>query len=761
MMQKIFLATLFLLNTIQASAVLSVSTNVIAHSNCGRANGRATAFASGGLPPYSYSWNGGIDQFGTQIGLAPGTYTVTVIDAALEQATADVVIDQLDGYGTSFEPFGFGVVGASYCDGELAQLVRYTGNSITEPYESSSPYGPGPYSYEFGNGVTSYSQVVGCLDPNGDIAYDVVFMDATPGTMVTVNYADQNGCPGTAMVTMPPPFEAPNLQIMNITPSCQNDAAGSMNVAVTMNGTNIFGLYVRPVGQPVDCVADQPDLIVFEYLSQNGLKTFDDLPPGDHELVWTTDPGGYSAMQGSPVTVCEGVIPFTVPEVPTDCGSLSGRVYIDDDANCALGAENRIPSSIVRIDPGPIYKNTDADGRYNATLPYGSYTITEQHPVFEQSCPADVTLSTPATQQVNTGCTGGVPLDAMVSLTSGPARPGFELHYGIGIRNLTPSSTGTVTLTLEVDPVLGFLSSTPAPTTVNGNVITWTAPELSLTLPFQSRSLNVRFQVPPDVTLIGTTLEATANLSTANTDADPANNTLVHGVTVTGSFDPNDKLAVTSTGNTSVWHIDEDEWIDYTIRFQNTGTDTAFNVVITDTLPSSLDPGSILLGAGSHAHTWELRDAGTLKFYFPNILLPDSNVNEAASHGFVSFRIKPHEPVLPGTIIENIANIYFDFNEPVITEPSVLVAEFSSGIKEDMTSDVRVFPNPNTGMFTIVANGQKLQRIELHGVDGRLIRTMPMQGEQMMIDMTDLATGHYMLRLFNSEGTTTRPIIKM
>ena len=341
-MQKTLLSTLFLLFTIQVSAVLSVSTSVVAHSNCGRANGRATAFAFGGLPPYTYSWNGGIDQFGTQIGLAPGTYTVTVIDAALEQASADVVIDQLDGYGTSFEPFGFGVVGASYCDGELAQLVRYTGNSLTEPYESSSPYGPGPYSYEFGNGVTSYSQVRGCADPNGDIVYDVVFMDATPGTMVTVNYADLDGCPGTAMVTVPPPFEAPTLQILNVTPSCQNDAAGTMNVAVTMNGTNLFGLYVRPVGQPVDCVANEPGLIVFEFLSQNGLKTFDDLPPGDLELVWTTDPSGYSENPGSPVTVCEGVIPFTVPLVPTDCGSLRGTVYIDDDANCTLNSENRI-----------------------------------------------------------------------------------------------------------------------------------------------------------------------------------------------------------------------------------------------------------------------------------------------------------------------------------------------------------------------------------------------------------------------------------
>ena len=55
--------------------------------------------------------------------------------------------------------------------------------------------------------------------------------------------------------------------------------------------------------------------------------------------------------------------------------------------------------------------------------------------------------------------------------------------------------------------------------------------------------------------------------------------------------------------------------------------------------------------------------------------------NEAASHGFVSSGSSLCRSP-PGTVIENIANIYFDFNDPVITEPSVLVAEFSTGVEE-------------------------------------------------------------------------------
>ena len=761
-MGRPILSFVFVLLGMHTFGALSVTTNVQAHSNCGRANGRAFANATGGVMPYTYDWSGGISSGNAVIGLSPGTYTVTVTDAAMEQATADVLIEELDGYGSNWQPFGSLGIGASYCAGDLAQMINYSGNSLVEPYDPSSPYGPGPYSY-WGDAVTNTGQVLNCTDPSGFIVYDVIFIDALPGTQVTVNYSDTDGCEGTRIVTVPPPFEPPNLQVLNITPSCQNGAAGTMTVGVNITTNNTFGLYVRPVGQQVDCVAAEPDLLVFEYAIDGGVRTFTDLPPGDHELVWTTDPSGYSQFnQSSPVTACEGVIPFTVPVVSADCGGLTGRLFIDDDANCILGAENRIPNTIVRIEPGPIYLVTDQTGGYDATLPYGSYTITEEHPVFEQSCPAAFTLSSTATQQVNAACAGGVPLDAMVSMTSGAARPGFELQYGIRASNLTPSSTGAVTLTMEVDPVLGFLSANPAPTTVAGNVITWMAPVFSMTQPFQERTFQVRFQVPPDVGLLGTTLQTTASLNTTNTDADPTNNTYVHGVVVTGSYDPNDKLATTSTGNTSVWQLNEDEWIDYTIRFQNTGTDTAFNVVITDTLQANLDPGSIIMGAASHNFTWELRDAGTLKCYFTNILLPDSNVNEPLSHGFVSFRIRPHLPLLPGTTIVNTANIYFDFNPPIITEPSVLVAEFSTGIQAHNAIPPSLYPNPATDQLFIrwITPITSPCSWAIFSSDGRLLDEGTRAMDESPFDTSELVTGLYFLRVFDGSRTFTMPFTK-
>lgn len=133
-----------------------------------------------------------------------------------------------------------------------------------------------------------------------------------------------------------------------------------------------------------------------------------------------------------------------------------------------------------------------------------------------------------------------------------------------------------------------------------------------------------------------------------------------------GAFDPNDKLPF-PTGLGTQHIISKDTDLEYLLRFQNTGTETAFNIVVRDTLPPELDITTLKQGASSHDYFLDILPNNVLKFTFPDIMLPDSNVNEAASHGFVKFRINQVADNLPGTIIENSAGIYFDFNEPILT----------------------------------------------------------------------------------------------
>mgnify|MGYP000753557205 CR=1 FL=1 len=135
---------------------------------------------------------------------------------------------------------------------------------------------------------------------------------------------------------------------------------------------------------------------------------------------------------------------------------------------------------------------------------------------------------------------------------------------------------------------------------------------------------------------------------------------------VVASCDPNDKTAV-PTGYDDQHLIRANETIEYKIRFQNTGTDTAFQVVIVDTLSPLLDARTLETGASSHPYHLEIYPGGILHFVFRPIALPDSNVNEIASHGYVKFRIGQQPDLADGTVIENTAAIYFDQNNPVFT----------------------------------------------------------------------------------------------
>lgn len=132
------------------------------------------------------------------------------------------------------------------------------------------------------------------------------------------------------------------------------------------------------------------------------------------------------------------------------------------------------------------------------------------------------------------------------------------------------------------------------------------------------------------------------------------------------SYDPNDKRGLPD-GYGPLRQIKRNTDIEYTIRFQNTGTDTAFAVVIRDTLAASLDAGTVVPGASSHPYKFSYYGENHLKFTFDPIVLPDSNVNRLGSQGFVSFRVS-QRPNLPlGTVIKNRAGIYFDMNAPIIT----------------------------------------------------------------------------------------------
>ena len=136
---------------------------------------------------------------------------------------------------------------------------------------------------------------------------------------------------------------------------------------------------------------------------------------------------------------------------------------------------------------------------------------------------------------------------------------------------------------------------------------------------------------------------------------------------VTGSYDPNDKQVVPS-GIGEERYVNSTVQLEYKVRFQNTGTDTAFNVFVLDTLSEHLDLATFQSGVASHDYEVSILPGRVIRWDFRNILLPDSSTNLIGSNGFIKFTMRFASDVPQPTEVHNTANIYFDFNEPIVTE---------------------------------------------------------------------------------------------
>ncbi len=230
-------------------------------------------------------------------------------------------------------------------------------------------------------------------------------------------------------------------------------------------------------------------------------------------------------------------------------------------------------------------------------------------------------------------------------------------------------------------------------------------------------------------------------------------------VVVVGSYDPNDKSAV-PTGYGNDHTIRANESIEYKIRFQNTGTDTAFRVVIVDTLSTLLDPFTLEAGASSHAYRLQAYAGGIVHFVFDPIILPDSIHNEAASHGFVQFRIAQKPDLPDGTVIENTASIYFDSNDPVLTNtvhhtigrPYVALKSQTPHVPG---VEVSLMPNPFQEQTVVEVQGKAIRNgmLSLYDSQGRLVRRQNMPDNRTILYRQDLKAGLYFFQI-TEEGAT-------
>jgi uncharacterized repeat protein (TIGR01451 family) len=368
---------------------------------------------------------------------------------------------------------------------------------------------------------------------------------------------------------------------------------------------------------------------------------------------------------------------------------ISGKVFHDLNENGIWEEEEPGITGfpISATNNASIYTYSNQEGDFSVSLEdstnYNVSYVDQSHCWVLTSQPGyyDLTIGDSLTTDLNFGFRKLQGAEtAYVDVQSGPTRCGFTVPFWVNIYN-TGCEPVNGQVTIELDENVTLSDYDEENVSVDGQVLLWNFADLEVSHSYQ---LELKL-IMPGTDFIGEdiSLITTAYIMNDNGALDLAE-IYNYTSTITCAYDPNDKQTVPSRpeeSNSNYTLIDE--YIQYTIRFQNTGNDTAFTVRLHDQLSPDLDWETLEPLSASHAYRTTLFPDGKLEFLFEDILLPDSIVNEPASHGYVTFRIKAREDIEDFSTVENTAYIYFDYNSPIITNTVINTLVASLDIDED------------------------------------------------------------------------------
>jgi uncharacterized repeat protein (TIGR01451 family) len=321
----------------------------------------------------------------------------------------------------------------------------------------------------------------------------------------------------------------------------------------------------------------------------------------------------------------------------------------------------------------------------------------------------------------------------------------FSKFYNLNCAN---NIGGTVTTTITGPAsFVGAASGALTPTNVTGNTLSYTIADfgvLDFTTAFGILVMADTF-APLNSSVCIKTIVNTV------TDINHTNDTLEFCGLVNNSYDPNDKACFpnnTATPNT---------WLTYTVRFQNTGNDTAYNIIIRDTLDNNLDASSFTYLASSHNPQINLEGNATT-FNFKNINLVDSFTNEPLSNGWLQYKVKTKATLQLNASIKNTAYIYFDFNDAIITNTTsntyALGAPFGVGNIINNKNNFSLFPNPSTDYLSIKTT--TAGTIKIMDLIGRVHQVLNVNAHKTQsITVKHLSKGVYIVQFIDERGNVT------
>ncbi|MBC2845687.1 DUF7619 domain-containing protein [Winogradskyella flava] len=340
-------------------------------------------------------------------------------------------------------------------------------------------------------------------------------------------------------------------------------------------------------------------------------------------------------------------------------------------------------------------------------------------------------------------------------------RPGFEHLNTLIIENLSGANiaTGSVEFVLDDDLIINntLLSNTNMSITTTATGFTLYFTDLGAG---ETENVEITLLCPTTLAL-GEMVTNTVSYTTSSNDTVAENNLASLSEVVIGSYDPNDKME--SHGPNIVYNdfISSDEYLYYTIRFQNVGTAEAIFIRIEDELDSQLDETTFQMLRSSHDYM-VTRTGSSLEWFFDDINLPAEQDDAAGSNGFVHFKIKPKSGYTLGDVIPNTASIFFDFNAPIITNTFTTTFVETLSVNDFEATGFIMYPNPARDLVTIKFNDNLVHNINLvvYDIQGKTVN-IPMNYGSYAVELntSSLQTGLYFVQLAGKSMSETQKLI--
>lgn len=441
--------------------------------------------------------------------------------------------------------------------------------------------------------------------------------------------------------------------------------------------------------------------------------------------------------------------------------TISGMSFWDENTNGKFEDKEYVIKHLpINLNPNGTRAFPRNDGRFQFYVPEGKYQLSAVPSVCWQLTTDSLVYHLNIDGSAAIKRDFGFKLVSQVSnvqsrMYSSPTRCSVKVPFVLAVENkgCTPSKG---MYGIVKSPLVIYHGT--APDKIKGDTLLW---DYSRLLAGETQQINIAFQIL-GADFIGDTIQMTTLAYIENNLGRlQLANTFAYRSVIRCAYDPNDKL--TFPNRRSVYPRNYTlfkEEMEFLVRFQNTGNDTAFTVVIRDTLDKNLDWSSFRPLVGSHPFETHIQENGAVSFTFKNILLPDSKTNEPLSHGFVSYRVSPKAGLPEQTEILNTAYIYFDFNPPIQTNTTsnVMVSSLPRVTRTkdiNYSLDYKLYPNPFDDELLLEMapiKGRGDYTFSLLNSQGQIVQLKKVIANIEQINTQHLPSGLYFYLIKNAQG---------